>query len=100
MNEDCGMLEWVENTTGLRNILLKIYKLASNQFLAGTTSWYVCVREKGTYVTGHKLKSIMQIAGKEHSYVTSSVALLHCLLLQETEGCISQQVVTSVCVLE
>ena len=26
LNEECGLLEWVENTQGLRNILLTIYK--------------------------------------------------------------------------
>ena len=49
-------------------------------------------------MTGHKLKSIMQIPGREHSYVSSSIVLSYsnCLLLQETKGCFSQQVVTSV----
>ena len=26
LNEECGLLEWVQNTHGLRNILTKIYK--------------------------------------------------------------------------
>ena len=26
LNEECGLLEWVQNTHGLRNILSKIYK--------------------------------------------------------------------------
>lgn len=41
LNEECGMLEWVPNTTG--NILLKIYK------------------ERGIYTSGVQLKS-MQLA--------------------------------------
>lgn len=38
LNEECGLLEWVKNTSGLRNILLKLYK------------------EKRLYVSGAKLK--------------------------------------------
>jgi len=34
LNEECGLLEWVENTAGLRPILMKIYK------------------EKGIYMSG------------------------------------------------
>ncbi|XP_013417435.1 serine/threonine-protein kinase ATR-like isoform X2 [Lingula anatina] len=41
LNEECGILEWVPNTHGLRNILLKIYK------------------EKGTYMGGKELKACM-----------------------------------------
>ena len=26
LNEECGLLEWVNNTTGLRPILLRLYK--------------------------------------------------------------------------
>ena len=41
LNEVCGLLEWVNNTTGLRHILVKLYK------------------EVGKYVTGKELKSLM-----------------------------------------
>ena len=26
LNEECGLIEWVDNLTGLRHLLLKIYK--------------------------------------------------------------------------
>ncbi|XP_048255679.1 serine/threonine-protein kinase ATR-like isoform X1 [Haliotis rufescens] len=41
LNEECGLLEWVNNTSGLRFILLKLY------------------REKGIYVNGKELKTMM-----------------------------------------
>ncbi|XP_038072304.1 serine/threonine-protein kinase ATR-like [Patiria miniata] len=40
LNEECGLIEWVPNTAGLRNILHKIY------------------REKGMYISGRELKSL------------------------------------------
>ncbi|KAK6188750.1 hypothetical protein SNE40_004864 [Patella caerulea] len=41
LNEECGLLEWVNNTSGLRYILMKLYK------------------EKGLYTTGKELKAMM-----------------------------------------
>uniref|UniRef100_A0A670Y2E2 Serine/threonine-protein kinase ATR n=1 Tax=Pseudonaja textilis TaxID=8673 RepID=A0A670Y2E2_PSETE len=38
LNEECGIIEWVNNTAGLRNILIKLYK------------------EKGIYMTGKELR--------------------------------------------
>lgn len=26
LNDECGIIEWVNNTAGLRNILIKLYK--------------------------------------------------------------------------
>ncbi|KAL3865678.1 hypothetical protein ACJMK2_043042 [Sinanodonta woodiana] len=45
LNEECGLIEWVNNTSGLRNILLKLYK------------------EKGLYTSGRELKSIAPAHG-------------------------------------
>ncbi|XP_044288721.1 serine/threonine-protein kinase ATR isoform X2 [Varanus komodoensis] len=41
LNEECGIIEWVNNTAGLRNILNKLYK------------------EKGIYMTGNELRQYM-----------------------------------------
>ncbi|GFR86846.1 serine/threonine-protein kinase atr, partial [Elysia marginata] len=41
LNEECGLIEWVNNTTGLRNILVSIYK------------------EQGFYMSGKELKTNM-----------------------------------------
>ncbi|XP_012937158.1 serine/threonine-protein kinase ATR [Aplysia californica] len=41
LNEECGLIEWVNNTTGLRHILVKLYK------------------EKGLYMSGKELKALM-----------------------------------------
>nr|XP_008104413.1 PREDICTED: serine/threonine-protein kinase ATR isoform X1 [Anolis carolinensis] len=41
LNEECGIIEWVNNTSGLRNILIKLYK------------------EKGIYMTGKELRQCM-----------------------------------------
>ncbi|RUS83841.1 hypothetical protein EGW08_008382 [Elysia chlorotica] len=41
LNEECGLIEWVNNTTGLRNILVSIYK------------------EQGFYMSGKELKANM-----------------------------------------
>ncbi|XP_068136880.1 serine/threonine-protein kinase ATR isoform X2 [Hyperolius riggenbachi] len=41
LNDECGLIEWVNNTFGLRNILVKLYK------------------EKGTYMGGKELKEFM-----------------------------------------
>nr|XP_020648265.1 serine/threonine-protein kinase ATR-like [Pogona vitticeps] len=41
LNEECGIIEWVNNTAGLRNILIKLYK------------------EKGMYMTGKELRQCM-----------------------------------------
>ncbi|XP_062988227.1 serine/threonine-protein kinase ATR [Elgaria multicarinata webbii] len=41
LNEECGIIEWVNNTAGLRNILIKLYK------------------EKGVYMTGKELRQCM-----------------------------------------
>ncbi|KAK2144551.1 hypothetical protein LSH36_748g02080 [Paralvinella palmiformis] len=40
LNEECGLLEWVPNTSGLRNILMRLYK------------------ERGLYMSGKELKSL------------------------------------------
>ncbi|CAL1526088.1 unnamed protein product, partial [Lymnaea stagnalis] len=40
LNEECGLIEWVNNTSGLRHILVKLYK------------------ERGLYVTGKELKAL------------------------------------------
>nr|XP_044992414.1 serine/threonine-protein kinase ATR isoform X2 [Jaculus jaculus] len=42
LNDECGIIEWVNNTAGLRPILTKIYK------------------EKGVYMTGKELRQCMQ----------------------------------------
>ncbi|XP_064394848.1 serine/threonine-protein kinase ATR-like [Halichondria panicea] len=47
LNEECGLLEWVPNTIGLRNILSKLYQ------------------EKGTHLPGRELKEIYKDAGKD-----------------------------------
>lgn len=41
LNEECGLIEWVNNTSGLRHILMKLYK------------------EKGLYTSGNDLKAMM-----------------------------------------
>ncbi|BFY98653.1 hypothetical protein BsWGS_01693 [Bradybaena similaris] len=41
LNEECGIIEWVNNTTGLRHILIKLYK------------------EKGLHMNGRELKAVM-----------------------------------------
>lgn len=41
LNEECGLIEWVNNTSGLRHILMKLYK------------------EKGMYTSGRELKAMM-----------------------------------------
>uniref|UniRef100_A0A8C6JLS8 Serine/threonine-protein kinase ATR n=1 Tax=Melopsittacus undulatus TaxID=13146 RepID=A0A8C6JLS8_MELUD len=41
LNDECGIIEWVNNTAGLRNILIKLYK------------------EKGIYMTGKELRQHM-----------------------------------------
>ncbi|EMP40340.1 Serine/threonine-protein kinase ATR [Chelonia mydas] len=41
LNDECGIIEWVNNTAGLRNILIKLYK------------------EKGVYMTGKELRQHM-----------------------------------------
>ncbi|KAH9492123.1 hypothetical protein Btru_027012 [Bulinus truncatus] len=41
LNDECGLIEWVNNTTGLRNILVKLYK------------------EKGCFKSGRELKEVM-----------------------------------------
>uniref|UniRef100_A0A4W3HYM3 Serine/threonine-protein kinase ATR n=1 Tax=Callorhinchus milii TaxID=7868 RepID=A0A4W3HYM3_CALMI len=41
LNEECGLVEWVNNTAGLRNILNKLYK------------------EKGVFMTGKELRQCM-----------------------------------------
>ena len=40
LNEECGMLEWVSNTKGLRNILMALYQ------------------ERGLYTSGSELRSM------------------------------------------
>uniref|UniRef100_A0A3B4CRJ6 Serine/threonine-protein kinase ATR n=1 Tax=Pygocentrus nattereri TaxID=42514 RepID=A0A3B4CRJ6_PYGNA len=41
LNEECGIIEWVNNTAGLRHILTKLYK------------------EKGIYLTGKELRKMI-----------------------------------------
>ncbi|XP_028293251.1 serine/threonine-protein kinase ATR [Gouania willdenowi] len=41
LNEECGIIEWVNNTAGLRHILTKLYK------------------EKGVYLSGKELRKLM-----------------------------------------
>ncbi|XP_072524827.1 serine/threonine-protein kinase ATR [Salminus brasiliensis] len=41
LNEECGIIEWVSNTAGLRHILTKLYK------------------EKGIYLTGKELRKMI-----------------------------------------
>ncbi|KAM7403386.1 hypothetical protein PAMA_004031 [Pampus argenteus] len=41
LNEECGIIEWVNNTTGLRNILTKLYK------------------ERGIYLSGKELRKLI-----------------------------------------
>ncbi|XP_053567639.1 serine/threonine-protein kinase ATR [Bombina bombina] len=41
LNDECGIIEWVNNTAGLRNILIKLYK------------------EKGIYMGGKELRQCM-----------------------------------------
>ncbi|KAK3744393.1 hypothetical protein QZH41_012155, partial [Actinostola sp. cb2023] len=45
LNEECGLVEWVKNTHGLRNILTKIYK------------------DKNMYIKGGDVKKIFERAG-------------------------------------
>ena len=51
LNEECGLLEWVPNTNGLRQILMKLY------------------REKGLYTGGKELKAIMPALGATLTWV-------------------------------
>ncbi len=48
LNEECGLLEWVSNTTGLRNILVKMYK------------------ERNLVVSGGELRQMSMPANAEH----------------------------------
>ncbi|KAM5163022.1 serine/threonine-protein kinase ATR [Mantella aurantiaca] len=41
LNDECGIIEWVNNTAGLRNILIKLYK------------------ERGIYMSGKELRQCM-----------------------------------------
>ena len=41
LNEECGLLEWVNNTQGLRHIVTKLYK------------------EGGSMMSGKELKAVM-----------------------------------------
>ena len=41
LNEECGLLEWVNNTQGLRHIITKLYK------------------ERGSLMSGKELKTVM-----------------------------------------
>uniref|UniRef100_A0A3Q3H1G2 Serine/threonine-protein kinase ATR n=1 Tax=Labrus bergylta TaxID=56723 RepID=A0A3Q3H1G2_9LABR len=41
LNEECGIIEWVNNTAGLRHILTKLYK------------------ERGIYITGKELRKLI-----------------------------------------
>ncbi|XP_076837125.1 serine/threonine-protein kinase ATR isoform X2 [Brachyhypopomus gauderio] len=41
LNEECGIVEWVNNTAGLRHLLTKLYK------------------EKGLYMTGKELRNVI-----------------------------------------
>uniref|UniRef100_A0A7N8X5H1 Serine/threonine-protein kinase ATR n=1 Tax=Mastacembelus armatus TaxID=205130 RepID=A0A7N8X5H1_9TELE len=41
LNEECGIIEWVNNTAGLRHILTKLYK------------------ERGTYLSGKELRKLI-----------------------------------------
>jgi len=47
LNEECGLLEWVQKTHGLRNILTKIYK------------------EKNMYTRGTEVKKLLDRAGSK-----------------------------------
>jgi serine/threonine-protein kinase ATR len=47
LNEECGLLEWVPNTHGLRNILLKLYQ------------------EKGECMTSKELRDAIKPAGRD-----------------------------------
>ena len=54
LNEECGLLEWVQNTHGLRNILTKIYKyvLVLSCFFVSTVfqlSVFVSIPHQGYY---------------------------------------------------
>ena len=54
LNEECGLLEWVQNTHGLRNILTKIYKyvLVLSCFFVPTVfqlSFFVIIPHQGYY---------------------------------------------------
>ena len=51
LNEECGILEWVNNVHGLRNILLKIY------------------RERGLYTAGSELKQMQLLPNASIEYV-------------------------------
>lgn len=51
LSEDSGMLEWVPQTVGLRNILLKLYK------------------ERGVHMTGKELKSLQLPVNAPIEYV-------------------------------
>ena len=52
LNEECGLLEWVSNTTGLRHILLKLY------------------REHGLYTSGRELKQMQVAPNAPEQYVS------------------------------
>lgn len=54
LNEECGLLEWVNNTSGLRHILIKLYK------------------EKGVYMSGAELKAAMPPLSATKEYVDIS----------------------------
>lgn len=47
LNEECGLLEWVSNTHGLRNILIKLYQ------------------EKGSHLTGREIRDLTKSAGND-----------------------------------
>lgn len=58
LSEDSGMLEWVPQTVGLRNILLKLYK------------------ERGVHMTGKELKSLQLPVNAPIEYVLVVTLLL------------------------
>lgn len=41
LNEECGLIEWVPNLNGLRNILCRLYKM------------------RGIFVSGREIRGIM-----------------------------------------
>ena len=51
LNEECGLLEWVSNTTGFRSILMGFY------------------RERGIYTGGRELKAMALPANASAQYV-------------------------------
>ena len=52
LNEECGLLEWVINTCGLRPILLKLYK------------------ERGLYMSGKELKALQLLPNAPLEYAS------------------------------